>query len=159
MKKLNVLFWGLLLLVSACESITVIQSTPNGARVYINGMHVGETPYTYTDDKIIFSKTSLRVEKEGYETASLILVRNESAEMGPIVGGFFTGGLTWLWSLGYEPERIIELKPLGPVAPKQLPQTDEQLAKLRLLKQLKDEGIINQEEYEARKKKILEETE
>ena len=55
-------------LLSSCASSTILQSTPVGARVYLNGESVGVTPYRYRDTKIIGATTDVRLEKEGYET-------------------------------------------------------------------------------------------
>lgn len=153
-----ILFIGALF--SSCESITMIQSVPEGARVYMDGQMVGTTPHLHKDEKIVFSKTAFRLEMEGYEPYWYILNRNEEPEIGAIVGGFFTGGITWLWSLGYTPERTFELVPLSADAPAKKSNNIQGMAeKLRLLKELYDEGILTQEEYEQRKKKILEEHE
>lgn len=161
---MKAIYLGLFLFIgamfSSCESITMIQSAPEGAKVYMDGQMVGTTPHLHKDEKIIFSKTSFRLEKEGYEPYRFILNRNEEPEVGAIVGGFFTGGITWLWSLGYTPERTFELVPSGPAQPGKYPDPLKGMAdKLRLLKELYDEGILTQEEYEQRKKKILEEHE
>lgn len=152
------LFFGVLF--PSCESITMIQSVPEGAKVYMDGQMVGTTPHLHKDEKFVFSKTSFRLEKEGYESYRFTLNRNEEPEVGAIVGGFFTGGITWLWSLGYTPERTFELIPAGPASPDKRPNNIQGMAeKLRVLKELYDEGILTQQEYEQRKKKILEEHE
>src|SRR5436309_1033246 len=51
----------------ACASTTMINSTPAGAKVYLNGESVGVTPYAMTDTKIVGSSTSGRLEYPGSE--------------------------------------------------------------------------------------------
>lgn len=151
---------AILIALCGCESSTLIQSTPEGANVYVDGKNVGMTPYLYTDDKIIFSKTPLRLEYEGYQTVDYVLCRNEQPEVGPIVGAFFTSGITLLWGLGYNPEQNFEMIPdsaiyePGPVRPS--PDLNAMASELKIIKDLKDQGILTDEEYQAQKKKILE---
>lgn len=100
-----------LILFSSCSSTTLIQSVPSGASVKIDGESVGNTPYAHTDTKIIFSNTSVMLEKEGYDPFSTIITRNEEPNVGAIIGGFFIWPI-WLWALQYKAERTYELKPL-----------------------------------------------
>lgn len=93
----------------SCSSTTLIQSVPPGAKLYVEGEAVGLTPYKHTDTKIVLSKTSLILEKEGYEPLSTTLVRDEEPDMGAIVGGFFIMPL-WLWALKYKATHTYELK-------------------------------------------------
>ena len=65
----------------------------------------------------------------------------------------------------YKPTHTYELtpssyneKPLIKIQPQQI-ETQSKADRLRELKQLLDENVINQEEYEKEKKKILEEDE
>ena len=55
------------LLFAGCASSTMINSTPSGAKVVINGEAVGVTPYLYTDTKIVGSLVTLDLTLEGYE--------------------------------------------------------------------------------------------
>lgn len=41
----------------------MIQSNPSGAKLYLNGENVGETPYSHTDTKIAGSTTTVQLEK------------------------------------------------------------------------------------------------
>lgn len=54
-------------LFASCSSSTLIQSSPSGAKVYMNEEFLGVTPFSYSDTKIVGSTTSLRLEKEGFE--------------------------------------------------------------------------------------------
>lgn len=151
-------------LLSGCVSTTLIQSDPPGAKLYLNGEFKGETPYTHVDEKIIFSTTQVKLSKEGYEDHYDYFTRDEQPNVGAIVGGFFIWPI-WLWALDYYPERMYKLDPAKPAAasppalPGNGPETTEntKTVRLRELKQLLDEGILTQEEFDSEKKKILEE--
>ncbi len=96
-------------LVGGCSSTTVISSEPNGATLYIDGMKVGKTPYTYTDSKIVGSSTPLKFKKEGYKDLQVILSKNEKANVGAIIGGVFVL-VPFLWTMEYNPMHNYELE-------------------------------------------------
>ncbi len=90
----------------------MIQSEPNGAKVYLNGGTVGKTPYTMRDTKIIGSCTAVRIEKDGYETFNTAICRNEKADVGAIICGFFVL-VPFLWTMKYKPTHSYELTPVS----------------------------------------------
>ncbi len=98
-------------LFASCSSTTIIQSEPSGAKVYMNEEYKGVTPLTYSDTKIVGSITTLRLEKEGYETFNTLLSRNETVDVGAIIGGIFFL-FPFLWTMQYNPTHMYELKPL-----------------------------------------------
>ena len=138
----------------------MIQSTPNGAKVYLDGETVGKTPYSHTDTKIVGSTTTVRLEKEGYETYNTSFSRNEQADVGAIIGGVFVL-IPFLWIMKYKPTHTYELSPIfdnqPTISSEEKQNTKSKADRLHELKQLLDEKIITQEEYEKEKKKILEE--
>lgn len=155
-------------LFTSCSSTTVINSIPPGAKVYLNGMPVGKTPYNHTDTKIVGSTTSLKLELEGYETLNTSFSRDETADVGAIIGGLFFL-VPFLWTMKYNPVHMYELEVAsGNQQAKnfkltQTPDTknpsepaSSKADKLRELKKLLDEKIITQEEFDNEKKKILE---
>jgi hypothetical protein len=99
------------ILMSSCVSTTVLQSSPTGAKLYMNGEHVGKTPYTYSDSKIVGTKTTLKITAEGYEDFNGILTRNEKADVGAIIGGCFLL-VPFLWTMEYKPMHNYELVPI-----------------------------------------------
>ena len=162
-KTVSLLLAGAILLTS-CASTTMIQSNPSGAKVYLDGEPVGTTPYTHRDTKIVGSTTTVKLEKEGYDPLYTSFSRDEEADVGAIIGGFFFI-VPYLWTMKYKPTHTYELTPSsGKEQPiiktnPQQNQTKSKVERLRELKQLLDEKIITQEEYEKEKKKILEENE
>jgi hypothetical protein len=154
------------MLCTGCTSTTMIQSIPIGAKVYLNGEQVGTTPYTYQDTKIVGSKTNVKLEKQGYQTLNVSFSRDEVVDAGAIIGGIFFF-VPFLWTMKYKSLHSYTLTPINynnnnslietPVINPQQPQQPKSKAdKLRELKQLLDDKILTQEEYEKEKKKILE---
>ncbi len=91
---------------------TLIQSEPSGAKVYMNGEYKGVTPLSYSDTKIVGSVTYLTLEKEGYQPFQTFLSRNESADVGAIIGGVFVL-VPFLWTMKYNPVHTYELRPIA----------------------------------------------
>lgn len=138
----------------------MIQSKPSGAKLYLNGEYVGETPYSHRDTKIVGSTTTVQLKKEGYETFNGSFSRNEEADIGAIIGGVFLL-FPFFWTMKYKPTHTYELlskldnEKQGNIIKEE--NTKSKADRLRELKQLLDEGILTKEEYEKEKKKILDE--
>ncbi len=162
-------FLAALLFFTSCASTTTIMSRPPGAKVFINGEYIGETPVNYSDTKILGSANHVVLEKDGYENLVTSFSRDEEFDIGALIGGLFVW-IPYLWIMKYKAARTYELVPLGDIqqppqirmVPKSfenqkaptsslIPKTDQ----LRELKKLLDEGIITKEEFESEKKKIL----
>ena len=115
MKKQIIQFVALILstsiLLSSCASTTVFQTTPPGAKLYMNGESVGNTPYTYSDTKIVGTTTVVKITAEGYEDFNYVLKRNEEANVGAIIGGILVL-FPFLWVMDYKPMHNFELVPL-----------------------------------------------
>jgi hypothetical protein len=87
------------------------QSSPSGAKLYMNGEPVGTTPYTHTDTKIVGSTTILKITSEGYEDFNGVLKRDEEVNVGAIIGGIFLL-FPFLWVMDYKPTHNFELVPV-----------------------------------------------
>src|SRR4030042_6788768 len=116
MKKLIIQSATLILstsiLLSSCASTTMFQTTPSGAKLYMNDEPVGNTPYTYTDTKIVGTTTVVKIKAEGYEEFNGVLKRNEEANVGAIIGGIFLL-FPFLWTMDYKPSHTYELIPVN----------------------------------------------
>lgn len=150
---------AILVLIAGCASSTVIRTVPEGAKLYLNDEYVGETPYNHEDTKIVGSRTSVRIEKSGYETLHTSITRNEEVNVGAIIGGIFFL-FPFLWTMNYKATHQYELEPRNNRESPELSGdekaiTDSQYNQLMKLKKLLDEGIITQEEFEKRKAEIL----
>lgn len=113
-KKLFIQLTSILLvsiiLFSSCVSTTVLNSSPQGAKLYIDGEPVGTTPYTHSDTRIVGSTTPIRLSMEGYQDYNGALKRNEEANVGAIIGGIFLL-FPFLWTMDYKPAHTYELIP------------------------------------------------
>ena len=108
--KLSASLLALVVLLSSCSSSTVITSIPPAAKVTINGMYKGVTPYTMTDSKIIGSTSTVRLELDGYQPRELVISKDEKIDVGAVIGGIFFG-FPFIWTMGYEPIHKYELTP------------------------------------------------
>lgn len=97
-------------MLSSCASSTLISSVPPGAKVTINGMLKGVTPYQMTDTKIIGATNTIRLELNGYQPKDVMIIRNEKVDVGAVIGGLFFW-FPFLWTMGYEPMHMYELTP------------------------------------------------
>ncbi len=102
-----------MLFLAGCTSMTLVQTVPQGAKVYVNDEFAGETPFTLSDNKIIGSTTAIRFEKPGYKSFNTMIVRTEEVDPGPVVCGFIFTPVWWLWAMKYKPVHTYELAPLG----------------------------------------------
>jgi len=164
------------ILLTGCASSTLIQSYPSGAKVYIDGEPTGVTPYLHTDTKIIGSVTNVDLVKDGYENLNTSFTRTEQANIGAIIGGFICW-VPFLWTMEYKPTHNYELVPLSnqkqvsgevttpmttesALKSQEAPQNQTiptKSQKLKELKQLLDEKLINNVDFEKQKEKILNE--
>ena len=81
---------------------TLIQSNPSNAKLYIDGQHVGQTPYKHRDSKIVGSSLMVKIEKEGYQPLITTITKDEEVNVGAIVGGLFFV-VPFLWTMQYQP--------------------------------------------------------
>lgn len=103
---------AVIFLLASCASTTMIQSSPSGAAVYIDGEKVGTTPYSHTDTKIVASSTHITLKKEGFQDLNVTMVRNEEVDAGAVVAGIFVW-VPFLWTMKYKPVHNYELVPVG----------------------------------------------
>lgn len=159
-KSGTALIMAIAILFSSCSSTTTIKSSPDNAKLYLNDEYVGTTPYKHTDTKVLGSVTHIRIEKNGYETFTTIMVKDEEVNPGAIVGGLFLL-FPFIWTLEYKPNHFYELKEVGNYVEKQNPTkkivefNKTKAERLREMKKLFDEGVLTEEEYEIEKAKIL----
>lgn len=163
--KITAIILAAVILFSSCASTTMISSVPSGAKLYIDGELVGTTPYKYSDTKVVGNTVNVDLKKEGYQPFYTSFSRTEQVNAGAIVGGLFLF-FPYLWAMDYKPTHNYELTPEREIEYKEgsvLHNTSEiktkyksKVDQLRDLKQLMDENIISEKEFETAKKKILE---
>ncbi len=107
-----VLTMSLSLALVGCTSSTVIRSNVPGAKVYLDGSYVGNTPYTMSDTKIVGSSTAVRIEAPGYQTTNAVISRNEQFSVGACIGGVFLL-FPFLWIMDYKPDHMYQMAGQG----------------------------------------------
>lgn len=114
MKKLILLVMALVLAASfiSCKSSTVIRTEPEGADVYIDGVHMGKTPYEHSDINFSFSESKLSISKPGYKLINTNLNRDEKFDPKACLGCIFT--FPW-WMFQYYPSHTYKLEREGKV--------------------------------------------
>ena len=108
--KVLAVFLAFSIFLTSCASSTRIVSEPPGAKVYLDGEYVGQTPYTMRDTKIVGSCTDVTLKKEGYKEFYTSICRNEKADVGAIIGGLLFL-VPFLWTMKYKPVHRYELIP------------------------------------------------
>jgi len=113
-----------LLAFTGCASSTVLQSQPPGARVFLNNVPVGTTPYTMTDANIVGTTTQVRLEYPGYAPLNTYIVRNEELDPLALIGGCFLL-VPFLWVMRYSASHFYQLQPAGAPPPGWAPPQDQ----------------------------------
>lgn len=155
------LFSVICLIMAGCASTTVIQSSPNGAKVYLDGKPVGLTPYTHTDKKIIGTTHLFKLEKDGFAPLYGSFTRNAEWNKKAVMAGCFSL-IPFLWAKNYPIENTYDLRPIITILEPEKVTVDPLKAKTKAermfeLKQLLDAKSITEEEFKREKKKIMEE--
>jgi hypothetical protein len=107
---------------AGCASTTTIISRPPGARLSLDGLPVGVTPYPMTDSRIVGTTTQLKLEYPGYQPLTVYISRNEEVDPLPLIAGIFLI-VPLLWVMKYHPEHMFDLQPVGayPMPPGAMP--------------------------------------
>jgi hypothetical protein len=98
--------------ITACKSTTIINSEPQGAKIYINDEYRGETPYTHADRNTRFAITRVRLEKQGYKTNITDIDRMEMVIQSDCCLGYVVLAPVLLYG-GYTDHRTLVLTPAG----------------------------------------------
>ncbi len=101
---------------TACTSTTVVNSRPQGARVYIDGAFIGEAPATHSDTVTATTKNLVKLELPGYKQTNGIIAADQwvtSKVVFSVICGAFTliGLVGLLWSTEYRPSYEFTLAP------------------------------------------------
>lgn len=150
-----------LLTTAGCSESTRIQTSPQGARVYVDNVLVGVSPTVYSVSRAEFSQPHVcRAELDGYAPAEEPL--RKTLAVGRLIGAIFTLGIVYAFRSPYAfrntHELVLEKLPdapqsagSSPVRPGG-PTTEERLHRI---KQLRQQGVITQEEFDKYELEIL----
>jgi hypothetical protein len=142
-------------LLASCSSTTIINSRPQGAKLYMDGSLKGQTPYSYSDTKIVGSSTSIKLSLDGYNDFNGVLTRSEQVDVGALIGGLFVL-VPFLWIMDYNSDHTYELTESGMTSSTETNDRDSALqTKLQNLKKMHDDGTLTDEEYQSLRKKAI----
>ncbi len=95
-----------------CATVTKVNSDPRGAKLYVNGEYVGETPAIYHSERDLGRRYRFQLIKEGYEPLDFYV----DSEMSWIVGYLMWNPYTMLayqWAWGLNDGMKIHMKPVS----------------------------------------------
>lgn len=148
-----------------------LSSNPTNAQIFVNGEQKGATPVTL--DLKRDASHMIRLELDGYKPYEITLTKNVS---GWVWGNILFGGLIGLAIdaidgaiYNIQPDNIqanllpddgiaikLEMSKGSPEGADKIGQMEKSAAeKLKELKELKDEGILTDEEYETKRKALV----
>ncbi len=164
--RLLVVYIVIGIIQSGCASTTMIKSDPAGASVYVSEQLIGKTPVSFSDLNFARGCTSIRLKKEGYESSISEICRDAGINLGAIIGGFFTFGLTFAWYQDHPRQYVFALEREGESS-KERHNIDEGQVfeigttralgdELRVLEQMMDDKLLTGDEYQKRRKEIFE---
>jgi hypothetical protein len=88
--------------LAACASATTIRSDPSGAKVYLDGQYIGETPVVHEDMDIAGTNKKVVLKHDGYRD-QVGTIRKEDLKILPLITGLFVV-VPLLWVTGYQEE-------------------------------------------------------
>lgn len=103
----NLMAWLTLLSFAACSSTTMVRTNDSAAKIYIDNEYKGKGAVSFSDQKIVGSSTSIKVEKAGCEPQHFAVSRNEELDVGALIGGLFVL-IPFLWIMKYKPDHVYE---------------------------------------------------
>jgi hypothetical protein len=95
-------------LLFGCASSTVIKSNPPGAKLYLEGRLLGETPYTYSDMAVSTTKREVTLKKEGYKDINS-WIKREQLSLGVLIAGIFLM-VPLIWVLEYPQQYSFDME-------------------------------------------------
>lgn len=111
MRAKSVIFFFLIsLLAQSCSTTVRIVSQPAGAKAYVNGRYLGETPVEVDRSDFVFEQHAITLRKKGYREVNSIA--DKEVKVGPVIGGLLVF-IPFLWCYGPEDEQKYLLEPEG----------------------------------------------
>jgi uncharacterized protein YceK len=164
MKKITIFFT--IIILAGCASTTYIKTIPSGAKVYENGTLKGFTPHMHWDRESGKASRTFTLQKEGYKDKVITIKKtdfNPFRLIGPPI-------LALPWVHDYPAEYIYELEKSEQLTSKETLRNDTNIdtsdkqktpdstrynEMLRELRDLKNEGLLTDEEYKRKRQEII----
>ena len=84
--------------VTGCSTSSRFHTKPDGAKLYVNGDYVGETPVVYTDRRSMPKRLHIQIRKEGYKELDFYIDKTTDY-LGTFLSMFYGFGVPWSASL------------------------------------------------------------
>lgn len=117
-----------------CASTTLINSNPQDAALFFDGVEVGSTPFTHTDTDIAMSSKQVELKKQGYDVFRGMIKRDRVNTMNLVLSLLcFLPAALWAWE--YPPAYNFTLASQGAIMLEQMmfdftPATSLEIAEL-----------------------------
>jgi hypothetical protein len=102
MMKRTLAMLTLIPFLAACASATTIRSSPSGAKVYLDGQYIGDTPVVHEDMDIAGTSKKVVLKHDGYRD-QVGTIRKEELKIFPLVAGLIVL-IPLFWVTGYAEE-------------------------------------------------------
>jgi hypothetical protein len=150
---------ALLIPLLGCTQVTRINTTPVGAKVFLNGNLIGVSPARYAFENgpgdTFPSRFHARFERAGYEPLEVDLPTRISA--GRVAAGIFTLGLAF----ALQGVRVVDPSytySLYPIGTNEAAISEDWVRDLRKLDRLRQDGLLTETEYQRRRSILLRDT-
>ena len=87
--------------LAACSTASRFHTQPIGAKLYINGDYIGDTPVVFTDRRSLPKRLHIQIRKEGYKELDFYLDKSNDY-LGIFLTTLYGSGLFWSSSLDNE---------------------------------------------------------
>ena len=98
-----------LCILTGCSTTTRFHTKPEGAKIYINGDFLGESPYVFNDERSLPKRFHLQIRKEGYKELDLYIDKSFDY-LGVFLSGFY--GIFTFWGASLENDYHFNLSSL-----------------------------------------------
>jgi hypothetical protein len=88
-------------MIVGCSSTTTIRSSDPTAKIYVDGEYRGMGEVVHTDQKIVGSTTSVRLQKDGCRPQHFTINKSEQVDVGAVIGGLLVW-VPFLWTMEYK---------------------------------------------------------
>ncbi len=141
-------------LLAGCTQTMVFRSDPPGARVSLDGQFVGITPARYAlPERPLPDVLHYRIERGGYLPQEGEL--RPTFAVGRMFGAIFTVGILYAFRNPYVYAQVHDFA-LAPVSDRDVEKEPLRVdERLRRLQDLRDRGLITEQEYQQQRAAIL----
>jgi len=98
--------------LAACSATSRFHTEPKGAKLFINGDYIGETPVVYDDSYGLPSRMHVEIQKEGYDDLDMYMDKTMAYQAMPTFIFPYSSTIAVFWAYRYASDYRINLTPL-----------------------------------------------